>query len=151
VYPGAAGGHEPGCRGDATGRRAGGGSGDDEFAGIRDYREGDSPRRVYWKGLARGQALQSKEYAAVVADARWLDWAQFPGLGPEQRLSALCYWVLEYHRRELEFGLRLPGARCPGRPATGSGICAAALALFGIEDQTDRRRAAGKSRPRPMR
>jgi uncharacterized protein (DUF58 family) len=122
------------------------GSGDDEFAGIRGYREGDNPRRVYWKGLARGQALQSKEYAAIVADARWLDWGQFPGLGPEQRLSALCYWVLEYHRRELEFGLRLPDSEI--MPATGDrqrDFALRALALFGIEDQTDRDSAAGKS------
>jgi len=92
------------------------GSGDDEFFGIRDYREGDSPRRVHWKSLARGQALQSKEYAAAVSDTRWLTWEQFSALAPERRLSALCYWVLEYHRRDLEFGLRLPQERlAPGK------------------------------------
>ncbi len=111
------------------------GSGDDEFAGIRDYREGDNPRRVYWKGLARGQGLQSKEYAAAMADTRWLDWQQFAGLGQERRLSALCYWVLDYHRRELEFGLRLPGTELA--PASGDrqrDRALRALALYGDAD-----------------
>lgn len=138
VYPAPRPGNEPGgAAGDTPDGQRLSGIGDDEFAGIRDYREGDNPRRVYWKGLARGQALQSKEYAAIVADVRWLDWAQFPGLGREQRLSALCFWVLEYHRRELEFGLRLPGQELP--PAGGDrqrDLALRALALFGIDDQS---------------
>jgi uncharacterized protein (DUF58 family) len=111
------------------------GSGDDEFAGIREYRDGDNPRRVYWKGLARGQALQTKDYATAVADGRWLDWQQFPGMSQERRLSALCYWVLEYHRRELEFGLRLPDTDLP--PAVGDrqrDRALRALALFAITE-----------------
>jgi uncharacterized protein (DUF58 family) len=112
-----------------------GGSGDDEFSGIRDYREGDNPRRVHWKSLARGQALQSKEYAAVVSDTRWLDWAQFPGLANERRLSALCYWVLDYHRRELEYGLRLPGRDlAPGKGDRHRNEALRLLALYGMEE-----------------
>lgn len=136
VYPAPLVAGEPG--GDGGGENDGlqlGGSGDDEFSGIRDYREGDSPRRVHWKSLARGQALQSKEYAAIVADARWLDWAQFSGLSAERRLSALCHWVLEYHRRELEFGMRLPGRELA--PAKGDRHRAQALrmlALHGVDD-----------------
>jgi uncharacterized protein (DUF58 family) len=111
------------------------GSGDDEFAGIRDYREGDSPRRVYWKGLARGQDLQSKEFAAAVSDARWLEWEQFAGLIQERRLSAMCHWVLEYHRRELEFGLRLPGAElAPAKGDRQRDRALRALALYGLKD-----------------
>jgi uncharacterized protein (DUF58 family) len=107
------------------------GTGDDEFAGIRDYREGDSPRRVHWKGVARGQAMQSKEYASVASDARWLDWSQFAGLNRERRLSALCYWVLEYHRREMEFGLRLPGTELvPARGDQQRDRALRALALY---------------------
>ena len=33
---------------------------------------------------------------------------QFPGLGTEQRLSHLCYWVLEFDSEGEEYGLRLP-------------------------------------------
>lgn len=112
------------------------GAGDDEFFGIRDYRAGDNPRRVYWKGLARGQSLQTKEYAAAIADARWLDWEQCAGLDQEKRLSVLCYWVIEYHRREFEYGLRIPGVELA--PASGDrqrDSALRALALFGLAAQ----------------
>ena len=112
------------------------GSGDDEFAGIRDYREGDNPRRVFWKSLARGQNLQTKEFASTIADTRWLSWEDFPGLAPERRLSALCHWVLDYHRRELEYGLRLPAtALAPARGDRQRSRALRALALYGIEEQ----------------
>lgn len=112
------------------------GSGDDEFAGIRDYREGDNPRRVFWKSLARGQNLQTKEFASTIADTRWLSWDDFPGLAPERRLSALCHWVLDYHRRELEYGLRLPAtALAPARGDRQRSRALRALALYGIEEQ----------------
>lgn len=124
--------------GDAQDGRWLAGAGDDEFSGIRDYRAGDNPRRVYWKGLARGQTLQTKDYATAVADARWLDWEQFSGLEQERRLAALCYWVIDYHRRELEFGLRIPGTELA--PATGDrhrDRALRALALFGIPQEED--------------
>ena len=136
VYP------EPLAAGDAGGDAGDGeegfqitGSGDDEFAGIRDYRKGDSPRRVYWKALARGQGLQSKEYATAVSDTRWLDWAQFSNLAQERRLSALCHWVLDYHRRDLEFGLRIPGVElAPAKGDRQRDRALRALALFGMTD-----------------
>jgi uncharacterized protein (DUF58 family) len=83
--------------------------GSDDFYGFRDYRTGDSPRHIYWKGLARGQSLQTKQYTAYADRSVWLDWEAFPGLGVEQRLSHLCYWALEFDRNGDEFGLRIPG------------------------------------------
>ena len=110
-----------------------GGSGDDEFFGLRDYRDGDSPRRVFWKGVARGQEVQSKEFAAAISDQRWLDWDDFPGLGTEPRLSALAYWVLQYDERELEYGLRVPGVElAPARGERQRERAMRALALYGI-------------------
>ncbi|EAQ97848.2 DUF58 domain-containing protein [Congregibacter litoralis] len=136
VYPAPMAAAEPeGAAGDSLDGRWLSGKGDDEFFGIRDYRAGDNPRRVYWKGLARGQALQTKDYASAVADARWLDWEQFSGLDQERRLSALCHWVMDYHRREFEFGLRIPGMELA--PASGDrqrDQALRALALFGVND-----------------
>ncbi len=82
--------------------------GSDDFYGFRDYRQGDSLRQIHWKGLAKGQALQSKQYATYADRSVWLDWDMFPGVGIEQRLSHLCYWALEYQRAGEEYGLRLP-------------------------------------------
>jgi uncharacterized protein (DUF58 family) len=91
--------------------------GNDDFYGFRDYRRGDSPRQVHWKGLAKGQGLQTKQYTAYADRSVWLDWEMFQGMGVEQRLSHLCYWVLVFDERREEYGLRLPGVAIP--PAAG--------------------------------
>lgn len=114
------------------------GSGDDEFAGIRDYRPGDSPRRIYWRSIARGQEVLTKEFAAVVSDTRWLDWDAYQGLGNEARLSALCQEVLNYHDRALTYGLRLPGKELA--PASGDRqrkLALQTLATFGLAPGDD--------------
>ncbi len=92
-------------------------AGSDDFYGLRDYQRGDSLRHVFWKSVAKGQPLQSKHYTAYADRSVWLDWALFDGLPPEQRLSHLCYWVLEFDRRNEEYGLRLPGVTL--EPASG--------------------------------
>lgn len=91
--------------------------GDDEFYGLRDYRTGDRPRQVYWKGLARGQPLQSKQYSSYASAEEWLDWDSYPGVPTEQRLSYLCFQCLALHAARRQYGLRLPGLRLS--PATG--------------------------------
>ncbi len=83
--------------------------GNDDFYGLRDYELRDSPRHAYWKSLAKGLPLQSKQYTAYADRSVWLDWQLFEGYPPEQRLSHLCYWVLEFDRKNEEYGLRLPG------------------------------------------
>lgn len=88
-------------------------SGSDDFYGFREYRRGDSLRQVHWKGLAKGQTLQSKHYAAYADRSSWLDWEAFPGIPPEQRLSHLCHWALVFERSGEDYGLRLPGQEIP--------------------------------------
>ena len=83
--------------------------GSDDFYGFRDYQKGDSLRQIHWKGLAKGQGVQSKQHTAYADRSVWLDWDAFPNLGIEQRLSHLCYWALEFEGKHEEYGLRLPG------------------------------------------
>ncbi len=47
--------------GEASGRQARVG----EFFGLREYREGDDPRRIYWKGLARNRRPVVREHEAL--------------------------------------------------------------------------------------
>ncbi|GAB5414100.1 MAG: DUF58 domain-containing protein [Congregibacter sp.] len=108
-------------------------SGNEEFFGIRSFRQGDSPRRVYWKAVARGQEMQSKDFASLTRESRWLQWDDFVGLAQEARLSALCFWVLDYHRRDMEFGLKIPGFELsPGSGDRHRDRALHALALFGL-------------------
>lgn len=109
--------------------------GNDDFYGFRDYRKGDSLRQVHWKGMAKGQSMQTKQYTAYADRSVWLDWELFSGMGVEQRLSHLCYWVLTFDDRREEYGLRLPGVTID--PAVGEKHreqVLKALALFGQGD-----------------
>ena len=109
-------------------------AGSDDFYGFRDYREGDSLRQIHWKGLARGQGVQTKRYAAYADRSVWLDWEMFAGMGVERRLSHLCYWALQFESRDQEYGLRLPGfALEPGKGDRHRDQVLQALALHGIQ------------------
>lgn len=106
--------------------------GADEFAGLREYRPGDPPRRIAWKALARTDELRIKDFDAAVADETWLDWASLEALGPEARLEQLCAWVIAADGSERPYGLVLPDARiAPGTGAQHRHRCLEALALTG--------------------
>ena len=110
--------------------------GNDDFSGFRNYRRGDSLKQVYWKGLAKGQRLQSKQFTAYADRSVWLDWEMFPGLGIEQRLSHLCYWALEFEEANEEYGLRLPGLVIePDMGEKHRDHVLKTLALYGVEDR----------------
>jgi len=108
--------------------------GDDDFFGFRNYQKGDSLRHVNWKALAKGQGMQTRQYTAYAERTVWLDWEMFQGLGVEQRLSYMCYWVLEFDADQEEYGLRLPGYTLePGHGERHKEAALKALALYGLE------------------
>ncbi len=86
--------------------------GSDDFYQINAYQPGDSLKHVFWKSFAKGQDLQTKQYAAYRDQRVWLDYQQFSG-GMEEKLSKLCYWVLQLERTTEDYGLRLPGLEIP--------------------------------------
>jgi len=91
--------------------------GNDDFHGLRDYREGDSLKHVAWKILARGQGMYTKEYSSNIDEKIWLRWDMFPTLETEKRLSRLCWCVIKLDAAGIDYGLELPGFRLP--PAKG--------------------------------
>lgn len=84
--------------------------GSEDFHGFRLYRSGDNLRHVMWRAYAKGQRLQSKQFAELPVSSHWLSWDDVAG-EREQRLGLLCHWVLELHRRGEPFGLQLPGEK----------------------------------------
>ena len=105
--------------------------GDEDFAGLRAFHPGDSPRRIAWKAYAREQGLQVKVYAGTAVTSHSFDWEALTGLGTEARLSQLCRWIEDAYAAGRAFGLRLPGLEIP--PNVGPGQrqrCLTALALF---------------------
>ena len=112
-----------------------------EFDGVRPYRRGDAMKRVVWKKAVNAMTAdwQSSraDSALVVRDTQqaqryelWLDFGQAGSLGVEHKLSRLCAWVLQAHKRGLDYGLRLPGQHI--KPASGEAHkrrCLEALAV----------------------
>jgi uncharacterized protein (DUF58 family) len=107
--------------------------GDDDFAGLRTFHPGDSPRRIAWKSYARGQALQVKHYAGTAVTSHLFDWDSLPGIGTEARLEKICRWIEEAHAASRAYGLRIPGTDIPANVGNAHRQrCLTALALFGI-------------------
>jgi len=86
-------------------------AGGDDFSGLKAYRAGDPVKHISWKHYAREQGLYSKVYSGTLDHQHWLNWDEFSDLGAEQRLSAMCYWVLVFEQQENLYGLQLPGTK----------------------------------------
>jgi uncharacterized protein (DUF58 family) len=117
---------------DSSGAGARSGRGQEDFAGLRQYHVGDSPRHVAWKAAARGQGLLTKQFSGRAETQMWLDWTLLPAhMSVEEKLSHLARWVLDAHVAGLVYGLRLPGKTVD--LAAGEAhreACLEALALF---------------------
>ena len=105
--------------------------GDEDFAGMRPFHPGDSPRRIAWKAYAREQGLQVKLYAGTAVTSHVFDWNGLTGLDTEVRLSQLCRWIEDAHAQGRAFALKLPGLDIPANIGPGHRQrCLTALALF---------------------
>jgi uncharacterized protein (DUF58 family) len=80
--------------------------GDEEWAGLREFRSGDSPRQVAWGAYARGRGLLVKTYQSPAAHQRMFDLASADG-DMEQRLEQLSAWIVAAHARGERYGLKL--------------------------------------------
>ncbi|HEX2139392.1 MAG TPA: DUF58 domain-containing protein [Woeseiaceae bacterium] len=119
----------------AHGHRQHDARGEEDFAGFRQFHDGDSPRHVAWKAYARSGELLSKQFAGADTSSQWFDFAEVPFEDAEQRLSVLTRWIVDADRTHRDYGLRLPGTCFP--PAHGDAHrhrCLEALALFDAGD-----------------
>ena len=115
--------------------------GNDDFAGVRSYQAGDSPRQLAWRQIARldpalGGQLVTKHFEGGVGDELLLDFAQLPAqLDLELRLSRMTRWVLDAEQRALPYAFRLGAIRYDaGNGAAHQAACLRALALYGSGD-----------------
>jgi len=115
----------------AHGHRQHDARGEEDFAGLRRYHEGDSPRHVAWKAYARSGQLLSKLFAGADTSSQWFDFNEIQGHSVEERLSILTRWIVDSDRTLEDYGLRTPGDEFP--PAHGEAHrrqCLECLALF---------------------
>lgn len=116
----------------ARGHRQHDARGEEDFAGLRKYSVGDSPKHVAWKAFARSAQLLTKQFAGADTSSQWFDFDQVPVNEVELRLSILTAWIVAADRTAKDYGLRLPGHEFePGHGDTHRRRCLEALALFG--------------------
>ncbi|GFM68220.1 hypothetical protein PSCICJ_43380 [Pseudomonas cichorii] len=107
------------------------GAGVDDYQGLRSYQPGDNRRRLHWKAYSRGQGLLVKDFTDLSGHELCLDFMALGG-DIEERLSRLCYWVLELSQRQQPFALRLPGfLSAVDSSDAHREACLRELALFG--------------------
>jgi uncharacterized protein (DUF58 family) len=107
------------------------GSGSDDFQGLKGYLPGDPLQRISWRASSRGLGLFTKDFKGQYGESFYLDWYSLKGPDPEQKLSLLCYAVLQAQQHKLIYGLRLPGKTVePGNGQIHKNRCLKTLALF---------------------
>ena len=115
----------------AQGHRQHDARGEEDFAGLRRFHEGDSPRRVAWKAYARSGTLLSKLFSGADTSSQWFDFERIPVADIESRLSILSRWIVDADRTQRDYGLRLPGQEFgPAHGEIHRHRCLEALALF---------------------
>jgi uncharacterized protein (DUF58 family) len=116
--------------------------GNEDFAGLRNYQNTDSPRHLAWKAFARGSELMTKQFSTSEGGDLFFDWHALPdALGEEARLSRLTAWLLRAEQTGQRYALRLPAFEATSsRGEAHLHRCLGALALHGTERDQDRER-----------
>ncbi len=109
----------------------------DDFAGLRDYVAGDSPRRIAWRASAKrdsdGAQLLVRTLEHPSAPDLVFDLDATPGADVEQRLSRLTRWVLMAQEADRRYQLKLGGKTLgPDSGPAHRDRCLGALALHGL-------------------
>lgn len=117
----------------ALGHRQHDARGEEDFAGLRRFNVGDSPRNVAWKAYARSGNLLSKRFAGADTSSQWFDFDEMNETDVETRLSILTRWIIDVDRTREDYGLKLPGfSLAPSHGEAHRTACLEALALFGL-------------------
>jgi len=135
VYPKAAPrGERPFDSSGGQGARSGSRSGQDDFAGLRNYQRGDASRAIHWKSFPKQLRPMVKQFSETLENELWFDWADLPpNWDIEKRLSILTRWIVDADAQGRAYGLRLASQIFP--PAHGAAHrheCLQVLALFGL-------------------
>ena len=107
--------------------------GGEDFSHLVEYRPGDAINHIAWKQFAQGKGVYIKEFSQTISREIWLDFNTIGAGDTESRLSALCFWALQYDIADEHYGLRLPGTVVPpGKGYDHKILVLRALATYGL-------------------
>lgn len=110
-------------------------SGAEDFAGMKSYQEGDRLRDIHWPSLAKTNKLVSVQYESHSNSSVNLSWFALPSsLSTEDKLSQLCFWLINAEQNEQRYQLEMPNNTLEyDNGMTHYHNCLRILALWGDE------------------
>src|SRR5690554_1201242 len=93
----------------------------DDFQGLRDYRPGDSRRRLDWRAWSRGQGLHSKIFAEPQHESQWLTLEKAPGPTPSTRSAARLGGICSRSNARRPNARSIPAPALPPAPGRAPG------------------------------
>lgn len=100
----------------------------DDFAGLREWQPGDSPKHIDWRAVARGRPLLVKSWARGVSETVPMDWENL-SLPSGERAGQIVRWIQMCEQQGLSYSLKLPGQEiASGQGESHARRCLAALA-----------------------
>lgn len=114
--------------------------GAEDYAGMKNYQDGDRLRDIHWPSLAKTNKLISIQYENNSNTSVNLSWFSLPArLNVEDKLSQLCYWIVEANKNGLPYQLEMPNHTIEfDKGMTHYHECLRVLALWG-EDTSELR------------
>jgi uncharacterized protein (DUF58 family) len=80
----------------------------DDFAGLREYRAGESLRHISWKAYAQGRGMLTKTFQGHATPSLWINWSDMSASSIEGKLSQMTALVIQAQQAGRKFGLKLP-------------------------------------------
>ena len=106
--------------------------GGEDFSDFHEYRPGDSLKHIAWKTYAREQGLFVKEFNQTISEEKWLTLESISTEAIEDKLSGICFWALQFHLQDENYGLRINGVEIsPDKGEAHRITILENLALFG--------------------
>lgn len=75
---------------------------------IRDYKPGDSPRRIHWRSLAKNGQLRTMVHESQDGQSCHFAWEQLGNMKLEDKLSQLALWLHQAQTNSQSWTLTLP-------------------------------------------
>ena len=106
-----------------------------DYAGMKMYQPGDRIRDIHWPSLAKTQKLITIQHETKSNSSVNLSWFSLPNsLSIEDKLSQLCFWLLEAEQDANQYQLEMPNQTIEfSRGHSHLHECLTVLALWGNE------------------
>lgn len=112
-------------------------AGNDDFSGMKQYQPGDKIRDIHWPSVAKTNKLVTIDYETLSPSSINLSWSDLPpNMSIEDKLSQLCFWVVESEKADTRYQLEMPSHTIAyDTGAAHYHACLRTLALWGLDEK----------------